>query len=45
MLCPQLVAAEFVVVTVPNEKLLGSKKLNKSEMYVGLVKDELARSF
>ena len=44
-LCLQLVAAEFVVISVPNEKLLGSKKLNKSEMYVGLVKDELTRSF
>ena len=44
-LCLQLVASSFVQVTVPNKKLLGSKKLNKTELYVGLVKDELTRSF
>ena len=44
-LCLKLVAAKFIEVTVPNKKFLGSKKLNKSEMYVSLVRDPLTRPF
>ena len=44
-LCLQLIVAKFIEVTVQNEKFLGSKKLNKSEMFVSLVRDPLTRRF
>ena len=44
-LCLQLVAANFVRITVPNEKLIGTKKLNKTDLHVTLVKDDVSRRF
>ena len=44
-LCLKLVAVKFVDITIPNERLIGTKKLNKSEMYVSLVKDDLKHQF
>ena len=44
-LCLQLVAATFVEIAIPNKKLIGTKKQNKTEMYVSLVKDDLKRRF
>ena len=44
-LCLQMVTATFVEISVPNGKLIGTKKSNKSEMYVSLVKDDLKRQF
>ena len=39
----QLVAARFVDVFVPDEKLIGKEKLNKSEIFVKLAKEDGGR--